>query len=267
MPPHKIYLRCLATLALICAMSMLSAQTARRAGRGYYRDLEILDSMARLKIDTKELCASKREAKQIINDLINQEYFLLTDSTVSKSIISYHYYAAKKYGNKIQCVRHYTKKDLFSRWLIRPVYRTVWDTIFEEKKDLTGINFGSNHHPVGTRKPIIWHTKYCYDSCFISLLGCSNMDGEDNFLLYTGSRNGKDTLCDIRAPRSTVYGDPIYKKDHQCPLCSRVYIKIYNSGNVNFSPGACSALLIVRPQKPKVVAAQRITAFKITKLR
>jgi hypothetical protein len=245
----------------------MSAQSLPKAEKGSYRELATLDSIARLRIDPEEIYVSKDKANQMINDIVNQEYFLLTDSTVSKSIMSYNYYSAKKYGNRIQCVRHYTKKDLLKRWLVKPVYKTVRDTIFEEKKDLTGVNFGSNHSPVGTRKPIIWHTRYRYDSCFISLLGCSNMDGEDNFFLYTAGKSGKDTLCNIRAPRSAEYGDPLYKKNIQCSLCSQVYIKIYNNSNVHASPGACSAFLLVRPKYPIVVAKQKIKRYQISQLK
>lgn len=260
----KIYRIALVIYGCICLSLAAGAQKHHSV---FYNEMTTLDSMAGLKIDPDCAYPSLAEAEEQIKNVVDKEFFLLTDTMVSKSIMAYNYYIAKKYGNRIQCIKHYSKKDLQKRWIIKPVYKTVWDTIIEEKKDLTGVNFGSNHRPLGTRKPIIWHTRYCYDSCLISLRACSNMDGEDNFLLYTFDQKGKDTLCNVRVPCSNEYGDPIYTKKHQCALCSRVYIKIYNHHNVHFSPGACSAFLIVRPQYPKVVATQRVKAYKITALK
>jgi hypothetical protein len=258
----------LLTAFALVAFSMIShAQTLRKPKDRSFVELSILDSMADIRIDTGRVYASMDEAKQEIVNITAKEFSLLTDTVLTKAVMAYNYYSAKKYGNRLQCVKNYKKKDLLKRWMIRPVYKTVRDTFFEERKDLTGINFGSNHNPAGTCKPITWHTKYSYDCCLISLRGCSNMDGEDNFLLYRADGKGKDTICNIKAPSSADFGRQLYKKNHQFRVPSPIYIKIYNSSNTHFSPGACSAFLVVRPKYPRVVTRQKIKKYKISLIR
>lgn len=267
MPSIYLYSYMMILVLLSCSNSIWAQTGGGKAigKKSFYSELSALDSIANLS-SADQLYRSKDDAKQKISSMVDQEYFFLTDSSVSKSVQPYHYYCAKKYGNKIQCIKNFRKKDLLKRWVIKPIYKTIWDTIFEERKCLAGINFGGDNKPVGTIKPIEWHTKYCYDSCSISLKGSSNMDGEDNFLLYTFNKTRKDTICNVRLARSLDPGSPIYNRKRDCPFCSRVYIKIYNKTNVNFSPGACSAFLVVRPQYPKVIAKQKVRFFKISRI-
>ena len=260
----KSVMRLLAILLVI--PYWVSAQRATAYNGNSYAAIDTLDALAGLQIDTSHVYTSRSKAKSDMNKLIEEEYKLLSNTELTKSVKTYPHHMAAQYGHEVKCTKMYTKKDLGKRWRITKEYVTVRDTLFEEIKDLTGVNLGSDHHPIGTHKPIEWHTKYKYDDCDISFIGCSNIDGDDNFMLYTKLDRRCDTICNVCVPRAVGIDRLIYKNRFRRDNKSPVYIKIYNSSNVNYSPGACSAFLIVKPKVPVVRVLQKLKRIRISKI-
>lgn len=259
-------IRRLVELIMILLPIVLNAG-GRDSNKQFFIRMSILDSIAHRSIDTQKVYRNAMEARRSIDSLVEWEYAMLTDSFVTKSSINYSDYMAHRYANEARCYWRTSKRELRKRWIVRREYRTVKDTVFEERKSIIGVNLGANRNPVGTDKPIVWHTKHCYDSCQISLKGCSNLDGDDNFQLYTFKNHSRDTLCDVRMARSVGVDLPIFSKEVMCAACSPIYLRVYNRENRNYAPGAFSAILIVRPKHPKIIVMQKIKGLHIAQIR
>lgn len=255
----RLFLGCI----LINGLSI--AIRAQERERKLYAGLSTLDSIGHRCIDPHKEYSKRALACREIDSLISWEYALLSDSTVTKAALNYNIYRAHRYAKDIRCYWKHNKKELRKRWLIQVYHKTKRDTIFEEYKRLIGVNIGGDRRPIGTSRPVFWRTKYCYDSCLITLKGCPNMDGEDNFLVYTISHHRCDTLCNVTMPRSTGINLPILSKQFNSNYCTPIYIKIYNEHNFHYAPGAFSAVLIVKPKSPKVLYSIGKTYFRISK--
>jgi hypothetical protein len=228
--------------------------------------LDSIDRIAGIEPDTTVNFKTRTTARKAIRKTINAEWSILFYSSQSKAVSLYHMQRAGRYARSTQCIKGYRKKDLKRRWIVKRQYLTVFDTIYGEKKDITGINLGSDRNPLGIRKPIKWISKYKYNDCRVILKGCSNNDGQDNFLFFTSRQVGSDTLCDIRLPRSNAY-TILLDKSFKSVASKYFQLKIYNQENRNFSPGACSAFVSIKSNRPIITSSQRIKRITISKIR